>query len=76
MIKKITGEEIYQTINGNFSLSPSTETCTLQYSADAINWTDWDEEIPANETLIVTGLPLTHIFFRLKGNNSTLTLNF
>ena len=74
MTKKITGEQPFQTINGNFSVSPSNEGYTLQYSSDGISYTSWEEETPANEVLIVTGIPLMPIFWRLKGNNSDVTI--
>lgn len=74
MIKKITGEEIFQTINGNFSVSPSNEEYTAAYSTDGRSFTEWIESTPANEVLVVTGIPLIPIFWKLKGNNSELTI--
>lgn len=74
MIKKITGEQPWQTINGNFSVSPSNEGYTLQYSADGSSFTDWNEATPSGETLIVTGIPLLPLYWRLRGNNSEVTV--
>ena len=74
MIKMITGEEPFQTINGNFSVSPSNEGYTLEYSTDGVSFTDWDEPVPANEVLIVTDVPLIPIFWKLKGNNSIVNV--
>ena len=74
MVKKILGEEIFQSLNGNFSVSPSNEAYTLQYSADGISFTPWKEQTPNGENLIVTGIPLIPIFWRLKGNKSDVTV--
>jgi len=74
MTKKIQGEEIFQTINGNFSVSPSNEGYTAAYSTDGSAFTEWDESTPANEVLIVTGIPLIPIFWKLVGNNSEVTV--
>lgn len=76
MIKSINGEEPFQIINNGFSISPSNESYTLSYSADGSTYTDWDESVPAGENLVVTGLPLLPTFFKLKGNQSTVTLNY
>ncbi len=74
MVKKILGEEIFQSLNGNFSVSPSNEAYVLQYSADGVSFTPWKEQTPNGENLIVTGIPLIPIFWRLKGNNSEVTI--
>lgn len=76
MTRKINGEEIFQIINVGFSVSPSNEGYTLQYSADGNIFTDYDEDTPSNETLVVTGLPLAPLYFRLKGNNTLVTINY
>ena len=76
MIKQIVGEQPFQIINNGFSVSPSSEDYILQYSSNGIDYTDWNEEVPAGETLVVTGLPLLPMYFRLKNNNSTVKLNY
>ena len=72
MIKEIVGEQPFQTINGNFSVSPSNEGYVLQYSTDGRNYSSCEDEVPENEVLIVTGIPLIPIFWRLLGNNTTV----
>lgn len=57
----------------NFVLSPSNEEYVLHYSADGVNYTAWEESTPANETLIVNGIP-QGMYFKLVGNNTILTL--
>lgn len=74
MTKTIVGEQPFQSVNGNFSVSPSNEGYTLQYSADGIHYSSYETPVAANDTLIVTGLPLLPIFWRLYGNNSTVTV--
>lgn len=76
MIKEITGEQPFSILNNGCSISPSEEEYTLQYSADGKKYTDWKESTPIGETLIITGLPLLPMYFRLKGNNSTVTINY
>lgn len=74
MIKIIEGETQFQTINGNFSVSPSNEGYVLEYSTDGHSFTAWEDPVPANEVLIVTDVPLIPIFWRLKGNNSQVNI--
>ena len=51
--KKLEADASFQVLSHAFSVSPSQNAYTLQYSADGIDWTDYDEEIPADETLVV-----------------------
>ena len=74
MVKTIEGEEVFQTINGNFSVTPSNEGYTIAYSADGREFTEWIEPTPAGETLIVTGIPLIPIYWRLNGNNTAVKI--
>ena len=53
--KKPFNETSFQVLSHSFSVSPSTYEYTLQYSADGVNWTNYPEPIPAEETLIVNG---------------------
>lgn len=71
---KITGEQPFQ-IPGAHSMgvSPSREGYTLQYSADGIDYTDWEEATPADENLFVINFP-KFAFFKLKGNNGEVTV--
>lgn len=76
MIKIIDGEQPFQLLNNGFSVSPSNEGYILQYSSNGTDYTDWEEEVPANENLVVTGLPLLPLYFRLKHNNTTVEINY
>ena len=76
MIRKIIGETPFSILNNGCSISPSSEGYTLQYSADGVSFSAWEKPTPANEVLVVTGLPLLPIYFRLKGNNSEVIVNY
>ena len=63
---KIEADASFQVLSHSFSVSPSSAAYTLQYSADGIDWTDYEEEVPADETLIVNGCAFGQ-FIRLEG---------
>lgn len=69
----VIGDKPFQTGLDNFVLSPSSEEYVLHYSADGVNYTAWEEATPANETLIVNGIP-NGMYFKLVGNKDILTL--
>lgn len=76
MINKIiTGEEPFQVLAHSFSVSPSSEGYTLNYSANGTDFTAWDEATPANETLVVNGIA-KGMWFKLVGNNSEVAINY
>lgn len=70
---KITGEQPFQINCHSFAVSPSAEGYTLQYSADGVNYTDWDEATPANENLFVINVP-KFTYYKLKGNGSLVSI--
>lgn len=74
-MKKITGERPFQVLAHSFGVSASNEKYTLNYSADGITWTEWDEPTPANEVLFVTNVPKS-CYFKLVGNNSEVTITY
>lgn len=45
-----------------FAVSAPSASYTLQYSADGNTFTDYEDEIPANEVLFVSGLPKNCIY--------------
>lgn len=53
MKQKIESNPSFQVLSHSFSVSPSNQEYTLQYSANGIDWTDYEETIPADENLIV-----------------------
>lgn len=72
---KVNGENPFQVLAHSFSVSPSNESYTLQYSANGKEYTDWEETTPANETLVVNGVAKL-MYFKLKGNNSDVDINY
>lgn len=73
--KTILGEEAFQVNAHSFSVSPSSEGYTLNYSADGVNFTAYDKATPADETLICNGVG-KGMFFKLVGNASELIINW
>ena len=72
---KINGSNPFQIRAHSFTVSPSAEGYTLEYSADGINYTAYEEAVPANETLIVNGVAYEQ-YIRLNGNNSEVTVTY
>lgn len=73
---KIDGEQPFQLSSAHsFAVSPSEEDYTLQYSADGYDYTDWEEETPAGETLFVINVP-KNTYYKLSGNASEVTVSF
>ena len=65
---KIGADASFQVNSHSFSVSPSSQPFYLQYSASGLDgeWTDYEEEIPADETLIVNGCAFGQ-FIKLDG---------
>lgn len=72
---KITGEAPFQVLAHSFSCSPSAEGYTLNYSANGIDYTPWEEATPANETLVVNGVAKM-MYFKLVGNASDVDITY
>ena len=74
MTYKITGEAPFQILASNFSIGPSNEGYTLQVSADGNDWSDLFT-VAANTTRMVTDIA-NGSYYRLKNNNSEVTVNW
>lgn len=72
---KINGEKPFQILAHSFSVSPSASGYTLQYSANGKDYTDWSENTPANENLVVNGIA-KFMYFRLKNNTSEVDIQY
>ena len=72
---KITGEQPFQVLATSFAVSPSAEGYTLNYSANGVEYTAWEEATPANEVLVVNGVAKL-MYFKLVGNASDLDINY
>ena len=53
---KIESDAQVQVLSHSFTVSPSQNAYTLSYSADGESWTDYEEEVPESEVLIVNGV--------------------
>lgn len=73
MILQISGEKPFQVLAHSFSVSPSNENYTLQYSANGTEWTSVDTEVPADENLVVVNCAFGQ-YIKLSGNNSEVTV--
>lgn len=74
MITKITGEQPFQVLTNNFSISPSSEGYTLQISADGTNFSNLFT-VGAGVTRLVTGVA-ANSYYRLSGNQSKVSINW
>lgn len=72
---KITGEAPFQVLAHSFAISPSTEGYTLNYSANGVQYTPWEEATPANENLVVNGVAKM-MYFKLVGNASDVDITY
>lgn len=72
---KIQGETHFQVNAHSFSVSPSTEGYTLNYSANGEDYTAYTASTPSNETLVVSGFA-KGMYFYLDGNNSTVDVAY
>ena len=70
---KIQGEQPFQVDAHSFSVSPSNDNYYLEYSADGVNYTQYEEQVESGDTLIVNGVAYNQ-FIRLSGNNSEVTI--
>ena len=75
MKKIISGEQPFQVLAHSFAVSPSESGYVLQYSADGTNYTDWEEETPSGETLVVNGIAKS-MYFKLKNNTSDVIVQY
>ena len=67
--KKVNREESFQIPSDKFIIGASTSGYTLNYSADGVTWTAWEEATPTNYNQVVIGLP-TNSYVKLVGNNT------
>lgn len=73
--KIIVGEEPFQCQAHSFSVSPSASGYTLAYSNNGSDYTNYSESTPANENLLVNGVP-NNVFWKLVGNTSTVQVSW
>lgn len=71
----ISGEQPFSVLGHSFMVSPSKEQYTLSYSANGVDYTDYEEATPANENLSVYDIP-SSCYFKLKGNKSDVVVSY
>ena len=74
MITKIKGEQPFQVLATNFSISPSEQDYTLQISADGSNFSDLFT-VSAGQTKMATNVA-NGSYYRLKNNESDVEINW
>lgn len=68
-IKKISGEELFQIPSDKFIIGATASGYTLNYSADGVSWTAWEEATAANDNQVVVNIPF-NTYCKLAGNTS------
>lgn len=71
----ISGEQPFQVLAHSCIISPSNEDYVLQFSADGITYSDWDETVPAGENCMVVNFA-KFTYFKLSGNNSDVIVSY
>ena len=74
MVQKITGQQPFQVLATNFSISPSLQNTILQISANGTDYSDLFT-ISAGQTKMVTNVA-NGSYYRLKNNASEVTINW
>lgn len=71
----VQGSKPFSVVAHSLAISPSAQGYTLQYSADGIGWTSYPDAIPANEVLVINGMP-RNIMLKCEGNTDDLTITY
>ena len=67
--KKINKAEPFSVPADKFIIGASTSGYTLNYSADGVTWTAWEDATAANKNQVVIGLPV-NTYVKLVGNTA------
>ena len=68
-VKKINNQDSFQIPADKFIISASASGYTLNYSADGITWTAWDDSTDANKNQVVVGIPV-NTYVKLVGTTA------
>lgn len=71
----VNGEEVFSVPTWNFSISPSNEGYTLNYSADGKAFSAWGTATAAGAQEIVVNAP-ANMFYKLIGNKGKVTVTW
>ena len=66
---RISGEQAFQVGAHTFAIGPSLSGYTLNYSADGVNYTPWDEGTLPEKTQVVANAALG-MYFKLVDNTT------
>ena len=72
---KLLGEQPLQVLSHSIVFGPSASGYTFAYSGDGVLYTEYSEDTPANETLIVNGLAFG-TYVKLKGNTGEVQYSY
>lgn len=64
---QVNGEQKFKVVKDQFMVGPSASGYTLAYSANGVDFTEYSEETPAGENLIVNGF-MQYGWAKLVGN--------
>lgn len=73
MKKEITGEEAFSCASGAIAIPATSNGYTINYSADGVTWTEYEEEVPADENCFIMNA-IVGTFFKLVGNTDTINI--
>lgn len=72
---KVINEAQFQVNASNFAISPSASGYTLNYSADGVHFTAWDDVVPADTTQVVA-CGAVGMYYKLVGNTSEVIVTY
>lgn len=72
---KVINEAQFQVNAPNFAISPSASGYTLNYSADGVHFTAWDDVVPADTTQVVA-CGAVGMYYKLVGNTSEVIVTY
>lgn len=75
MNDKVRGEAAFQVMSHSLIIGPSESGYTLAYSADGTNFTEYSEDVPANENCIVNGVAFG-TYIKLIGNTGEVAVSY
>lgn len=72
---KVKGEQVFQIEAPNFAISPSASGYTLNYSADGVNFTAWDDATAIDTTQVVA-CGARGMYYKLVGNTADVIVTY
>lgn len=63
----VNKEDVFSSRGATMAIAATSAGYTLNYSVDGVNWSAYEEAVPANENLVVTDM-VQGMYFKLVGN--------